>query len=150
MIKCFFIKGECVIETGFFFFNTEAHPVDGGSLECCQSLRRKDTDDDPLSRLDVDNLLSKYVSVNSGEEFPSERSMKKDYEQFKKNSDTKKGEIENKIKQLCQRIGNDSVHKEFIVNSMKLYLDSSSAMTCSMNDYFNLRMQFYNTETYFP
>lgn len=76
--------------------------------------------------------------------------MKEDYETFKTNTGAIKREREQKIKLLCQRIGNDSAHKDFIIDSMKLYLDPSSPMTCSMNDYFNLRMQFYNTESYFP
>ena len=32
--------GECVIESGAYIFNTEAHPIDSSALECCQ--RAKD------------------------------------------------------------------------------------------------------------
>lgn len=33
-------NGECVIETGGYIFNTEAHPIDPSALHCCHSMPR--------------------------------------------------------------------------------------------------------------
>lgn len=36
-------NGECIIEAGGFVFNTEAHPIDPGALNCCYNQREANT-----------------------------------------------------------------------------------------------------------
>ena len=67
----FEFEGECPIETGYFFFNTEAHPIDGASLECCRILRNKelkneDEDMNIFNHLNLEKLFDRYVDLSTG------------------------------------------------------------------------------------
>ena len=49
-------NGECLIDSGFYVFNTEAHPIDGAAVRCCS---RKKSDDEQLKHIHEDiDLLS--------------------------------------------------------------------------------------------
>lgn len=70
------INGKCVIETGGYIFNTEAHPIDLAALHCCHDV--------PKTQLfDFTNLNSKK-SLFKGEtlnEISSERKQNNNYEE---------------------------------------------------------------------
>ena len=53
-----FFLGECLIETGFYVFNTEAHPIDGAALDCCQRFNE--------NKIDFNGILDHYVQLNLG------------------------------------------------------------------------------------
>lgn len=55
-------NGECIIEAGGYVFNTEAHPIDTGALNCCYNMRRHNL----LADYDTDKFrgdLYEYGSV---------------------------------------------------------------------------------------
>lgn len=55
-------NGECIIEAGGYVFNTEAHPIDTGALNCCYNMRRNNL----LADFDTDKFrgeLYEYGSV---------------------------------------------------------------------------------------
>lgn len=55
-------NGECIIEAGGYVFNTEAHPIDTGALNCCYNMRRQNL----LADYDTDRFrgeLYEYGSV---------------------------------------------------------------------------------------
>jgi hypothetical protein len=63
--------GECLIETGFYVFNTEAHPIDGAALDCCMTL--KSQNNEPLKTLfdtiDLKTILERYLDLSTNTEF---------------------------------------------------------------------------------
>lgn len=55
-------NGDCLIEAGGYVFNTEAHPIDTGALNCCYNMRRQNL----LADFDTDKFrgeLYEYSSV---------------------------------------------------------------------------------------
>jgi len=142
-------KGECLIETGFFFFNTEAHPVDGASLECCRMLRSKtDNPETPslLQSLNLEKLLNKHIGPFTTEKYKQNEDLVQD-----KANDLLKEEIErNFFANLCNRMVNNTVDRDFILSSMGQYFNTQNPFTCTTNDTFSLQMSFINTQSYFP
>lgn len=61
------LNGECVIDTGGYIFNTEAHPIDPASLRCCHEF--------PYNELVADdfeptNYLGETVELNADDKTP--------------------------------------------------------------------------------
>lgn len=52
----------CVLDTGGYIFNTEAHPIDPAALQCCKSKRQ--TSDNDISYL-LQNRFNSKVFQNS-------------------------------------------------------------------------------------
>ncbi|CAB3379732.1 Hypothetical predicted protein [Cloeon dipterum] len=61
--------GECTIETGNYIFNTEAHPIDPGALQCCSGQRDMDIKAHVESQL-LASLDPEVFSSLRGERLP--------------------------------------------------------------------------------
>jgi len=145
-----FGKGECLIETGFFFFNTEAHPVDGASLECCRLLRSGvDSPEGPdlLQSLDLSKLLNKHIRTLSGD---SRNGQDESLVKEKPDDELRKANERSFFANLCSRLGNDTVHRDFILSTMGEYYQTRNPFTCTTYDSFELQMSFINSQSYFP
>jgi hypothetical protein len=59
------LKCECLVETGFYIFNTEAHPIDGASLDCCQRLNFN-KNKNIMNTIDMNGILERYAQLHSG------------------------------------------------------------------------------------
>lgn len=138
--------GECLIETGYFFFNTEAHPVDGASLECCRSLNGAKQNTSLIDKLNLDKLIEKHILFDTNEK----PTLNKEYLEDKTKKEMENLNENNWRSKLCDKITNDSVYKEFIVDSMTEYHRVGNPLMCSLNDTFKLRMSYVNSENYFP
>ncbi len=54
-----------MIETGFYVFNTEAHPIDGAALDCCMKLNEQNTDPLPslMELIDLKMVFERYLDL---------------------------------------------------------------------------------------
>lgn len=82
--------GECVMETGAYVFNTEAHPLDAGALHCCSK-----TKDRPFI-LDLDSFRGETLQVHQ-----KKQNMRRQIEKLNR----EKQLLELKLKQLTERSG---------------------------------------------
>ncbi|KAF4530389.1 hypothetical protein B566_EDAN018726 [Ephemera danica] len=57
--------GECMVDTGNYIFNTEAHPIDPGALQCCTGAR------------DTDHVQAQLLAKLDPEAFKGERLIKR-------------------------------------------------------------------------
>lgn len=113
-LKRNYFIGECILETGLFIFNTEAHPVDGGSLECCrkQRLKEKENQDEDLNifeHIDVDKLVDKMVVLSSPKEYlhissnlTDSKTLREEYEELQVKALKENAENQQKLKVYCE------------------------------------------------
>jgi mannosidase alpha-like ER degradation enhancer 2 len=133
--------GECLIETGYFFFNTEAHPVDGAALECCRILRDKTKTKD----LDFDKLVDQYVKLKSTkspatvDDNSGKKSMKQEYQEIKANMLLKSEKIE-----LC---ADSKVKSNVTLNKVKI---NYFPLSCSLDDSFEIHTSLLNNFNFYP
>ncbi|CAF0856710.1 unnamed protein product [Brachionus calyciflorus] len=155
-------KGECLIETGLFFFNTEAHPIDGGSLECCRLLRLKEKNNDEqleiLEKLDIENLIDRYVDLSTLEKnlflienYDEHTSIKQDYEDYLKSIHLKEKIDEQKLEKYCR----DKKEGKTTIDAQKKELDiiqmgHNYPFSCYLNESFNIFASTLNNFNYFP
>lgn len=141
-----------MIETGFFFFNTEAHPVDGAALECCRSFRSEEDDSELISE-----LIDRYMDIKFGqfsfnryEKSKEFKTLNQEYEEL--------GRVERE-KELQQ----DQDHEEYCKNKEDFKMTRKKPslsdlretghnipFTCFLNDSFNIHINTYNSFSYFP
>ena len=65
-------NGECIIDAGGYFFNTEAHPIDVAAVYCCSAQKKKDDEElekmhneiDLLSLLELSPDFDKKFGIN--------------------------------------------------------------------------------------
>lgn len=62
-------NGECIIEAGGYVFNTEAHPIDTGALNCCYNMRRQNL----LADYDTDKFRGELYEYGSVADHPDEQ-----------------------------------------------------------------------------
>lgn len=138
-----------MIETGFFFFNTEAHPIDGACLECCRSLRSEKEESEFLPK-----LIDRYVDVKFGHY---------SFGDYNKRSDFKT--LNQEYEELRQfMIKKEAQEQENYCKSKKEFqkLPEKASLTtlreighdypfsCFLNDSFNIHINTYNSFSYFP
>ena len=83
-----FHDGECILNAGGYVFNTEAHPIDPGALDCCQTLRK-------IGKIKgkYDNyFLKKYDS-----DIDTESILDPDFAEFDSNNQDEAGNNDNEI-----------------------------------------------------
>jgi hypothetical protein len=138
-----------------FFFNTEAHPIDGASLECCQAMREKDLgnkdeDWEMLESLNLKSLLNRYVQLrfNNEKSFgysplddinnPVYKTMKQEY--FEDKLEFKRQEDQAEAQLLL-----------YYQNRTRYELNGGkNAFGCSLNKTFKPYTSLYNNPSYFP
>ena len=128
--------GECVIETGYSIFNTEAHPIDGAALECCQTLKSKEN---LFNQLDLSKLIDKYININS---VRTNIDVNQEYSDLKHEFEVELEQTEVKFQKLCDKLKNTNL----IISEMSFLTE----MTCSTNDTFKLHVSYLNNESFFP
>jgi len=117
-------NGECVIDAGGYFFNTEAHPIDVASVYCCSAQKKED--DKVLQKmhdnLDLLALLDIVEPVDTvrGTKW---KTLKEELERQKKEEERKKKEKE--AKHLDNNVDNKKESnsediKQVSQNSVKL------------------------------
>ena len=124
MLSFFFIiqKGECIIETGFNFFNTEAHPIDGATIDCCPSLKRESN---LFTDADLNKLLNRHILLNTENQFghvnidDTYKTMNQEYIEAKE-KELKQNERDNQyLVNLCAKLRSPSSanQKSFILSN---------------------------------
>jgi len=151
----YIIKGECIIETGYFFFNTEAHPIDGASLECCRVLKStnpevKNESLSLLKRLNLTKLINRHIELNSKHSNVDIKGLNEEYKLLKKQEELEQLNKDSLRLNICSKMINNTAHREFIINSWDLYSSKDSPFTCSLENQFSRRMSFINNQNYFP
>ncbi|RNA32625.1 ER degradation-enhancing alpha-mannosidase 2 isoform X1 [Brachionus plicatilis] len=145
-------KGECVIETGFFFFNTEAHPIDGASLECCQILGSEEDEPELLPQ-----LIDGYIESKSGHYLLDDltkrkyfKTLNQEYEEFKQILREEEEKEAQEHQHFCKNKEEfKNIQKE---TSLSVLRDKGHdfPFTCFLNDSFNIHINTYNSFSYFP
>lgn len=80
-------NGECIIDTGGYIFNTEAHPIDPAALRCCYDNLREDLISDQFTPI-------QYL----GESFQLKNFDETDPDEMQINDDIESDDIENNLK----------------------------------------------------
>jgi hypothetical protein len=159
-----FLLGECVIETGLFIFNTEAHPVDGASLECCRVQRhnkakdKKSIDMELYEFLDIDQILDRYVRLSSRQKNRSPnrpRNLTSTKEEYLAMQEKMKEEFkldELRVKLFCDSLFTNETQKSRIdfVEEKKSTRVNQFPFTCSLNNSFRVRTHFLSSLSNFP
>ena len=159
-------KGECTIGTGFYIFNTEAHPIDGACLECCRTLNRKNSTaastKSDLNRKLVDryaNLRLRNQLASSQELYNENRfslkSFDEEFDDLRHELDRDEQRSDEKFKEYCFHTANLN---DTQAQSFKLIDDDQEALLfghfypfrCSLNNTFKLRVNNLYTQSYFP
>lgn len=151
-------NGQCAIETGLFVFNTEAHPIDGGSLECCRVQRGKQASLDET--VNLSQLVDRYLSLKSVKNTPvvdhlSSLRFKNMRDEFKELRDQMANEL--RVYDLRNHCESSLTTSNNNLNISTDFFDDKtrnryreSAFTCSMNNTFRLATSFLNQPSYFP
>lgn len=63
-------NGECIIESGGFVFNTEAHPIDPGALRCCSEVPRENIFESYDPDIVIGNFLSEKPKQKKTDKVP--------------------------------------------------------------------------------
>lgn len=105
--------GECIVDSGGYIFNTEAHPIDPGALHCCSEVPNYNLYD--ISKLDSNRKLFK------GDTLDIRRHPMHDIEKI--NRDTKENdspEIEqkDKIHEEVDELSDNEEQDEFVENEI--------------------------------
>jgi hypothetical protein len=158
-----------LIETGLFIFNTEAHPVDGGSLECCRSQHSageaneaNEIDMKIYDFLNIESLVDRYVRLsNQGAPLPLSRPFATGkptlQEEYKKLQEKIKEEFkldELKFKLFCESIFNNGSSAS--LNSKLDFIEEQPTsghdfpFTCSLNNTFKVTAAYLNNLNNFP
>ena len=168
--------GECLIETGFFIFNTEAHPVDGASLECCRTLRSQTLNQNDLEMevydfLNIDKLLDRFVRLSNKNKYAYDKressdaywnkTMKEEYEELRDNMQQEFQMNNLKFKQFCQSLfsnnngSSTTSPSQMQTNTFDLLHEKAIhsrnyPFTCSLNNTFRLSTTYLNSLNNFP
>ena len=129
-----------MIETGYFYFNTEAHPVDGASLECCRVLR------DPQSNenLNLEDLLDKYLKMSLPDhqnEDENKKTMRQEYQEIKEKMKSKLEKNE-----LCEET-NQTKLSNVTLNEKNVNM---FPLSCSLDDSFEINTNLFNNLNFYP
>ena len=126
--------------------------MDGASLECCRILKSNDQkiqneSFNLLRGLDLNKLINKHIAAHEVEEL---KNLNEEYLELKIKDELK--ELNEKIwfSNLCDKISNETVHKDFIISTMSQYYHTTNPFICCMNDTFKLQTSYINSQTYFP
>ena len=153
-------KGECLIETGFFLFNTEAHPIDGASLECCRALNSKKTSNknleyNILSNLNLDKLIDRFVDLKS--EFRNRlenklnKTMNQEFRELKTELDNELKSHDDKQNSFCLKQKTNKPNNLFNNDDNSGTLSTkSNPFLCSLNNTFALQVSFLNSQNFYP
>lgn len=134
------------------FFNTEAHPIDGASLECCRAMRNKEKNKhldeslDVLAYVNPENLVERYIRLNAAAARNSEnlahlqplsisKSMKDEYEEDRVAERLEEEKAQSQLLLACQN---------------KTRYQPIDSFGCSMNNTFRIYTSLFNSHTYFP
>lgn len=140
-------RGECLMETGFFVFNTEAHPIDGAALDCCISMRQTKHD---LAHLDVTQLIEKHSQQKQQQQAKMEKSMREEFTELVEENREKRMAEEAQVKEMCTQWRNSPLSMELNSYKEKLETGHSYPFTCSMNHTFRLHVSHFNSFSYYP
>lgn len=125
-------NGECVIDAGGYFFNTEAHPVDIASIYCCSAQKKEDDEVlqewqdnlDLLAMLDIvspsDTVRGKKLKDLKEESEILKKKLKEEKEKIKAEEDLRKFhelEEEQKAKILLDSSEDSDSNKEETENT---------------------------------
>lgn len=127
-----------MVETGFYVFNTEAHPIDGGSLDCCMrlnSMKKKALEES----IDLNQVFERYIRLNLGNYNKHEKQLKsKLSDEF--------------ISDTSLNIDNCNEFNE-LVNRQHNKVNSSYENLCNLSSLFKVNFQSMSTtidKIYYP
>lgn len=103
-----------------------------------------------LKSLNLTRLINRHIELNSKQSSVEIKSMEDDYKKLKKQEEMKQLNKDSLRLNLCAKISNSSLHKEFIMESMELYSSAESPFSCSLENHFATKMSFINNQNYFP
>ena len=160
-------RGSCRVETGFFFFNTEAHPLDGAAIECCRVQRladknkegREDEYASLLRELNVESLIERYVSLSS----PSPSSSSRNSNIRKQSSDDEAlslmmdenamsvAKSQTRLHRYCEHAANGETLVNLINDPSEVVAwGHNYPSTCSLNDTFRVFASNLNSFSFYP
>jgi hypothetical protein len=144
-------KGECMLETGFFFFNTEAHPIDGAALDCCVTLREKKTE---LNNLNLDKLINRYVKLSTGIEVDEDESvlstMKQELDDLIDKNIKEEDQSKVNLAEMCNKLKQNPQSVELNSKEEIKIWGHEYPYTCSLNLSFKLDVSQLNNFNYYP
>lgn len=127
-------NGECIIETGGYIFNTEAHPVDPSALHCCHDIPKLKSFNfsDFSTKGNIfrgDTLSGRKKKLKDGED-------KNDNSAVKETVPEKKEEIEEEVREVESRNSpSSSSIEEVEINETELENSNFSQLEFSILDY---------------
>jgi hypothetical protein len=131
------------------YFNTEAHPIDGASLECCRAMRNKekkhlDESLDVLAYVNPENLVERYIRLNAArnpenlallQPLSISKSMKDEYEEDR----------------VAEKLEEEKAHSRLLLACQnKTRYQPVDSFGCSLNNTFRIYTSLFNSHTYFP
>ena len=144
-------NGECMLETGFFFFNTEAHPIDGAALDCCVTLREKKSD---LNNLNLNKLINRYVKLSTGSEIDENESdiltMKQEIDNLIGKNLMEEEERKVHLGEMCDKLKQNPQSVELNSKEEIKIWGHEYPFTCSLNSSFKLDVSHLNNFNYYP